>query len=66
VLLREIGLPFLSDDLHLFRGEVVSITLSDGTKHHVSIFSASAPSKFSISHLHTDDNIEVAIGNVAI
>jgi hypothetical protein len=53
VLLRDIGLPFWSEDLQLVRDEVVSITRSDGTKHHVSNFAASAPSSFSTSHLRT-------------
>jgi 8-oxo-dGTP pyrophosphatase MutT (NUDIX family) len=35
VLLCETGLPFSSGDLALIRDEVISITLSDGTKQHV-------------------------------
>jgi hypothetical protein len=66
VMLRETGLSFLSGDLQLVRYEVISIALPDGIKHHVSVFSAYAPSHFSASYLRTAAKIEAAIDVVAI
>jgi hypothetical protein len=37
------------------------ITLAKGEKQHVSVFSASAPSHFTSSHLRTAAKIEAAI-----
>jgi hypothetical protein len=52
VMLRETCLPFSSDNLQLERNDVVPITLTGGKKHHVSIFSSSAPSHFIASHIY--------------
>jgi hypothetical protein len=64
-LLCETGLPFSSDDLQLVRDEVVSITVSNGTKKHISVFAASPPSNFIASHLRTATKIEATIDTVA-
>jgi hypothetical protein len=66
VMSRETGLSVLSGDLQLVRYEVISIALPDGIKHHVSIFSAYAPSHFSASYSRTAAKIEAAIDAVAI
>jgi hypothetical protein len=58
-------LPFLSDDLQLLRDEVISITVSDGTKKHISVFAATPPSNFIASHLRTAAKIEATIDTVA-
>jgi hypothetical protein len=64
-MLREIGLPFSSDDLQLVCGEVLLITLSDGSKQHISVFAAFTPSNFITSHKCTDAEVEASINIVA-
>jgi hypothetical protein len=66
VFLRETSLLFSSDDLQLVRDEIVPIALSDGTKHHVSVFASLAPPSNDIApHLCTAPKIEAAIDIVA-
>jgi hypothetical protein len=63
VVLLKIGMPFSSDDLELVRDQIVSITLSNGEKRHVSAFSSvSSPSIFIASRSRTVANIE-AVSN---
>jgi hypothetical protein len=64
VLLREIGLPFSSDDLQLVRDKIASVTLSDGKKQNVSVFSASTPPHFIVTHFRNASKIEASIDNV--
>jgi hypothetical protein len=66
VLLREIGVVFSSDDLQLVRDEGVSITLSDGKKQRVLVFSASSPSHFLASNLRTAAKIEAGAVEKAV
>jgi hypothetical protein len=53
VLRRATGMRLLSDDLGLVRNDAVSIPLSEGKKHHVSVFTARVPYGIFNSHFRT-------------
>jgi hypothetical protein len=65
MLLRETCLPILSDDLQLVLDEIVSITLSGGTKRYISAFCGASSLKLHCFHLRTAAKIEAAIDHVA-